>query len=138
MGENQCKEGYADTRCAACADGYYRLSGACEVCPKCPQCAFLAFIFFAVLVCAIGHWLAQRKVKLNMLSIFIDYFQTDSCTKFPRRNFNDRDCRDQREMFEILLFFSQVWGYSKVSEVEISRLSSTWVKAGKRIRKART
>jgi hypothetical protein len=75
VGQNQCEKGYADARCAACAKGFYRLSGACEECPKCAKCAFLGFLLFAILACSLGHWLSQKRVKLNMLSIFIDYFQ---------------------------------------------------------------
>ena len=75
MGDNACAKGYIGSRCGTCSKGYYRLSGECAECPKCAKCAFIFFILFAATLCAGGHFLAKKKVKLNMLSIFIDYFQ---------------------------------------------------------------
>eukprot|EP00937_MAST-01D_sp_MAST-1D-sp2_P001546 g1546.t1 len=103
LGDNTCEEGYTDTRCATCAKGYYRLNGACDKCPKCSMCAFLFFLFFAIVLCVGGHWLAQKKVKLNMLSIFIDYFQIISILamsntiKWPST---------LKKMFSMLSFFN--------------------------------
>jgi hypothetical protein len=70
-----CGERYQGTRCADCADGFYRLGGECEPCPDCPWCLVVVFICVFVGALLVG-WLLQRKeINVGLMSIGIDYLQ---------------------------------------------------------------
>jgi hypothetical protein len=62
-------------RCGACASGYFRVGGLCELCPK--NIKMIAVFFFcaiiAVSIC--GYIMNRYKVNLAILAIGVDYAQ---------------------------------------------------------------
>jgi hypothetical protein len=65
-------------RCSACAVGYFRIGGLCEVCPKDFLVIALLFLGGVVCLCVVGYVLHMFKVNLAMAAIGIDYAQVMS------------------------------------------------------------
>jgi hypothetical protein len=70
--------GNSVARCSACAVGYFRIGGLCEVCPKDILVIALIFLGGVVCLCGVGYVLHMFKVNLAMAAIGIDYAQVMS------------------------------------------------------------
>ena len=66
------------SRCSACALGYFRVGGLCEVCPKDILTIALIFLGGVVSLCVVGYFLHMYRVNLAMAAIGIDYAQVMS------------------------------------------------------------
>ena len=75
IGENECAEAYTGHRCNECADGFFRMDGACRTCPSQPILLLTAFILGVICAAGIGYQLNKKQVNLAFVMIGIDYFQ---------------------------------------------------------------
>jgi hypothetical protein len=66
---------YCSTRCAACAEGYYQLSGACAQCPNSAGALFLGVALLVAALAGAGYAANKFAVSTTAMSIAVDYFQ---------------------------------------------------------------
>lgn len=75
LGYNTCAEGYTGTRCALCADGYFRFNAVCQVCPSSPYAVIIGFALGALAALGISYGLNKSGVSLTLIAVGVDYMQ---------------------------------------------------------------
>jgi hypothetical protein len=77
------------TRCALCADGFYRFNSGCAKCPSSPYAVIIGFVLGALIALGISYFLNKSGISLTLIAVGVDYFQVLSMfsrteIKWPR------------------------------------------------------